>query len=584
MSQFLSHPIPAVVILLGLLVFIHELGHYLVGRWCGIAVETFSIGFGPQLISFKRGGTVYQISAIPLGGFVKFAGSHPSEEVPPGLPGISFLAASLPKRAATVIAGPAGNFLLAVVVYTVLGLNGMPHPPALIGEVISGSAASRAGLQYGDLVVRIDQREVKTWRDIEEMVSKSPGKQLAVTVKRGAGAEVVLQLTPDAVKTTDIMGRSASIGRAGVALGAPAPVMTVMASASPAGVAGLRTGDKVTKISVGGAEHPIKSYPELVHALRDAVVKADDVNMTVVAEPVPELAELKGGAKVHTEGKAGTDTPERQLTLPLVNVKQAEGISDRDFMSRLGLRGSELTVAVMESAPGQTSPLLKGDLILTWNGETVTDVYTLREKLLANTEPEVTLGIQRDDVVIDVKVALKGVEVQKPEGVATLYTLPVAFWGQLIDPEPVIEKYDQPLAALAFGFRQTGEQSYELIHNLASLVSGEIPLKALGGPILIAKVAGDSARRGWQMFLGSMALISINLGLINLFPIPVLDGGQLVLIGVEGLRRRPLATSAIENFQKLGFAMVLALVVLATYNDFSRFWRSMLESVVGIFK
>jgi regulator of sigma E protease len=583
-SQFLSHPIPAVVILLGLLVFIHELGHYLVGRWCGIAVETFSIGFGPQLMSFQRRGTVYQISAIPLGGFVKFAGSHPSEEVPSGLPGISFLAASLPKRAATVIAGPAANFLLAVVVYSVLGYSGMPHPPALIGEVINGSAAARAGLQYGDLVLKIEQRQVKTWRDIEEMVSKSPGKQLAVTVRRESGQEVTLQLTPDAIQTTDIMGRSASIGRAGVALGRPSPVVTVLAASSPAGVAGLRTGDKITKVSLGGGERQIKFYPELVAALRQAAKEGDQVELTAVEAPLPELVDARGPSKVAAnESNAASDAQERKLYLSLQTAHES-GLPDRDFMARLGLRGTELTIAVMEAGPGETSPLKKGDLILSWNGSEVTDVYTLREKLLANTAPEVTLGIQRDDDVQDVKVQLKGVEIQRPEGVATLYTLPVAFWGQLIDPEPVIEKYASPIEALAFGLKQTGDQSYELAQNLASLVSGDIPLKALGGPILIAKVAGDSARRGWQMFLGSMALISINLGIINLFPIPVLDGGQLVLIGFEGLRRRPLATSAVENFQKLGFAMVLALVVLATYNDFSRFWRSMLESVVGLFK
>ncbi|MBM4253273.1 MAG: RIP metalloprotease RseP [Deltaproteobacteria bacterium] len=581
MSQFLSHPIPAVVILLGLLVFIHELGHYLVGRWCGIAVETFSIGFGPQLLSFKRRGTVYQISAIPLGGFVKFAGSHPSEEVPAGLAGISFLAASLPKRAATIIAGPAANFLLAVVVYSVLGFSGMPHPPALIGEVISGSAAARAGLRYGDLVLRIDQREVKTWRDIEEMVSKAPGKPLTVLVKRESGEDVTLQLTPDAVEATDMMGRKASIGRAGVALGRPAPVVTVLAASSPAGVAGLRTGDKITKVQVGGAARVIKFYPELVAALREAAKLGDKVEVTAVETPLPELAESRASGKSPT---AAPDAQERRLFLSL-ETAHVGGLADRDFMSRLGLRGSELTVAVMEAAPGETAPLRKGDLILTWNGVDITDVYMLREKLLANNAPEVTLTVQRDDdTVQDIRIALKGVEIQRPEGVATLYTLPVAFWGQLIEPEPVIEKYGNPLAALAFGIKQTGDQSYELVQNLASLVSGEIPLKALGGPILIAKVAGDSARRGWQMFLGSMALISINLGLINLFPIPVLDGGQLVLISLEGLRRRPLPTSAIENFQKLGFAMVLALVVLATYNDFSRFWRSMLESVVGIFK
>jgi regulator of sigma E protease len=102
--------------------------------------------------------------------------------------------------------------------------------------------------------------------------------------------------------------------------------------------------------------------------------------------------------------------------------------------------------------------------------------------------------------------------------------------------------------------------------------------------MLIAKVAGDSAKAGWQTFLGSLALISINLGIINLFPIPVLDGGQLVLMGAEAVRRRPLRERSIENFQKLGFAMVMALVVLATYNDLSRFWKSMLESLVGVFQ
>ena len=153
----------------------------------------------------------------------------------------------------------------------------------------------------------------------------------------------------------------------------------------------------------------------------------------------------------------------------------------------------------------------------------------------------------------------------------------------MIEPEPLVERYSNPFRAVAYGVRQTAVQTHELFGNVISLVSGEIPLKALGGPMLIAKVAGDSARRGWQTFIASMALISVNLGLLNLFPIPVLDGGQLVLMLVEGLKRRPLSEAALENFQKVGFTMVLALVVLATYNDLSRFWRSMLESVVGKF-
>ena len=122
-----------------------------------------------------------------------------------------------------------------------------------------------------------------------------------------------------------------------------------------------------------------------------------------------------------------------------------------------------------------------------------------------------------------------------------------------------------------------------MIGTLWHLLKGDLPLKSLGGPILIGKVAGDAAKQGWRVFISRMALISINLAIINLFPIPVLDGGQLVLVGAEAVRGRPLRPSAIENFQKVGVAMILALVVLATYNDISRFWQSMLESVVGIF-
>ena len=596
MSQFFSHPIPAVVILLGLLVLIHELGHYLVGRWCGIAVETFSIGFGPRILGFRRGGTDYQISWIPLGGFVKFAGAHPSEDVPAGLKGIGFLQASLPKRAATIVAGPAANFLLAVVVYAILVTSGIPHPPALIGEVIEGSAAARAGLHYGDRIVQIADRKVETWRDIEETISASPGKPLTVTVVRADNQSLKLELTPEAVDTVDMLGRAATVGRAGVALGRQPAIVSVLSSSSPSAAAGLKTGDKVTEVIFGGQSHSVKFYPDLVALLRDAAKSGgaagaanttnavDSVELKVTTAPLPELHEGRPDPKATAEQAAEQSLGDvRTLTLSLLAVRGASG-SDREFMSLLGLSSSELTVARLVDAGEDTVPLKTGDVLVAWNGSPVRDVYALREKLIANSDSTATFTILRGDQRLDVKVALKGIEVQKPDGPATLYTLPLLFWGQLLDPEPVIEKYSNPLMAVAFGVRQTASQTRELFTNVASLVTGDIPLKALGGPMLIAKVAGDSARRGWQTFLGSMALISINLGLINLFPIPVLDGGQLVLIGVEGIRRRPLREAAIENFQKIGFALVMALVVLATYNDLSRFWRSMLESVVGIFK
>jgi regulator of sigma E protease len=249
-------------------------------------------------------------------------------------------------------------------------------------------------------------------------------------------------------------------------------------------------------------------------------------------------------------------------------------------MAFLGFQDAALLVATAQAgAAGIINP---GDLLRTFNGAPIRDLFQLREQLVAANRQSAEVVVLRDHQEEAVTLSLTPIEAQRPDGPATYYMLPLTFVGQPIEPEPVVEVYRNPLLALGFGVRQTFEQTVELTDNIKNLVMGEIPMKALGGPMLIAKVAGDSAKHGLQTFLGSLAMISINLGLLNLFPIPVLDGGQLVMMAAEGVRRKPLPESAIENFQRLGFAMVMALVILATYNDFSRFWRSMLESVTGI--
>lgn len=571
MTEFLSHPVPAVTILLGVLVFVHELGHYLVGRWSGIAVETFSIGFGPRILGWTSRGTEYRLSWIPLGGYVKFAGAHPAEEVPKGLQGIAFRDASLLKRAATIVAGPLANFLLAITVYTTLGMAGIQHPPPLIGEVIEGSAAEAAGIRYGDRFIQINDRKIVTWRDLEDIISHSPGKPLNLTLVRD-GAEKTLTLTPAEVEVPDFNGKTLKIGRAGVALGRMPPIVTVIGKDSPAAAAGLVTGDRVQELTAAAKTVPVQSFTELTELL----VKASQdhsiatVALKVVSAPLP-------GADTD---KAGAAPSARTLVLDL---RAIQGVPlGRNALKPLGLEDSQLTVALAQETLAPV--LMKGDVLIAWNGTRVKDVYALRESLIANTSPTVKLKLIRGNEEIEVDAPLKGIEAQRPEGAVTLYTLPVMFWGQPEEPAPVIEKYEGLGAGLAYGINETIKQTGTLVDNVTSLFTGEIPLKALGGPMLIAKVAGDSARRGWQTFVGSMALISINLGLLNLFPIPVLDGGQLVLMGAEAVRRRPLREAAIENFQKVGFAMILALVVLATYNDLSRFWKAMLGSVVGIFQ
>lgn len=563
MSDIFSHPIPAVIVLLGVLVFVHEFGHFIVGRWAGIAVKRFSIGFGPRIFGFHRKGTHFLVSWIPLGGYVEFAGARPGDKVPEGLEGIGFCEASLTKRALAIAAGPIANILLAVVVYTTLGLAGIPHPPAEIGMVINDSPAEAAGFEYGDRVIQIGEAKIDNWRHLEKEISESPEKTLPVTVIRD-GKEVTLSLTPDAVRAENILGKEVKIGRAGVALGRVPALVSLVDPEGAAAKAGVETGDRVETLSFEGKDIAIKYYPQLEREVERALA-AGVREFSLVLRKAPPPGE---------EPDPAMPTRTANITLPETVVG--------DFQADVGLTHSMLTVG---SAQNTLEGVLQaGDRMIAFNDQPLRHYFHLEELVEKNAQENVNVTIARDGAVSDVAVQLYGVDIQKPEGKVTLYTFPVTFWGYPEAPDPVIEQYSNPFAALGFGIKETTIQSGALVGALWHLIKGDLPLKSLGGPILIGKVAGDAARRGWRVFIGSMALISINLAVINLFPIPVLDGGQLVLIGAEAIRRRPLRPSSVENFQKVGVAMILSLVVLAMYNDLSRFWKSMLESVVGIFQ
>lgn len=565
---------PAVIILLGLLVLVHELGHFLVGRWAGVAVEIFSIGFGPAIVSWKRGETDYRISWVPLGGYVKFYGSIASEPVPEHVRGRELYRASLRDRALIAGAGPVANFLLAIIAYTALGYSGIAHPRAVIGEVLQGSAAERAGLQFQDEVIEISGRTIKNWRDLEKIVAISGGKPLEFKIKRDEQV-LAVPLTPDTVQTTDMSDRPVSIGRAGVARSMVSSVVTIRDPRSIAARAGIKNGEEITEIAWGEHVYPVKYWQEFVRRLTQAyATEVKEVKLKVRAATLP-------GKPVPADSQARDVT----LAFPSRNIADAQiaAIGGKEAAARiLGLQDAQLLVGVIE--PDFVSPIQANDLIVGMDGKPVPDPYQLRELLLAKTAPTTEFELMRNGQRVREQVELKGVEVQKPSGKATIYTLPIAFWGQAEDLPPIIEQYSNPFAALYFGVVETFRHSKELIVTIGGLIAGDIPVKALGGPMLIAKIAGDSAKLGWQAFVNSLALISINLALLNLFPIPVLDGGQLVLMAIEGVRRRPLSEAAIENFQKVGFVMVMALVILATYNDFSRFWTSMLKSMSGLFQ
>jgi regulator of sigma E protease len=559
--EFFSQPLVAVILLLGILVVVHEAGHFIVGKLCKIPVEIFSIGFGPTIFGFQIKETHYRLSLIPLGGFVKFYGSVPSEEVPEALKGREFYNASILARLMTIAAGPIANLILAVVAYAGLVSYGLKLPPALVGEIIPGSPAERAGLQFGDMITSINDEKIFSWRDVQNLISGAADETLNLTVKRDQ-QDVTITVSPESVKEDDMPGRR---GRIGISPNLVPSTLTVVNDDGVLSAAGLQTGDRILRIEMNGTSTDVKYWRQLLAffaQFKEPLAAPQELNLIVRAENPENTATPAGERTVKASLPAGFQWDASQ------------------FQEKLGVTHAQLTIFKAEEPVPHLQP---GDMILEWDGKPVSSAFDLGQLISDNRRPQVDLKILRKELVQNVSIPLKGVEVQRIEGKVTIYTLPVQFWGAMESPELVEERYTNPLRALWYGLEETVSTTKAIAKGIAALFTGELPLAAISGPIGIAKVASDSVRLGWQFFFNALAVISINLALINLIPIPVLDGGQMVLIGAEAGLRRRVSEAAIENYQKLGFMMVLALVVIATYNDLGRFWASMLKGVSSMF-
>lgn len=343
------------VVVLGILIFVHEFGHFIVARRLGVGVTTFSFGFGPKLAGFRWGDTEYVLSTVPLGGYVKLVGESDDEEVPPEKQNESFHHKPVWVKMAVVFAGPLANLVFAFLVFWAVFLGGVPTLTSRIGEVLPDSPAARAGLRGGDVIARVGDREVATWEELASGIRRAgAGKELVLGVRRGA-EEFTLTVTPEVQEGKSIFG------------------------------------EKVREPKIG-----------------------------VVA---------------------GRETVRREL----------------------GLTG-----------------------------------------------------------------------------------------------------------AFRRAGAETGKFVYLTVMTVVKLILRVVPSETLGGPILIAQIAGDQARQGVSPFFYFLGLLSVNLGILNLFPIPILDGGHLVFFSIEGLRRKPLSPQARATAQQVGLAVILMLTAFVFYNDIAR--------------
>jgi regulator of sigma E protease len=522
------------ILLLGGLIFVHELGHFLVAKAFRVKVEKFAIGFGPALLRRRVGETEYLIAALPLGGYVKMLGEQPGETLPDAERARAFNHQPVWRRVSIASAGPAMNLVFPIVVLAAVYMIGVPTPTTLVGGVAPESPAARAGLEPGDRIVEVEGQEVWRWRDFSDALGERKSGPIALVVERGAERRDVTLLP----ETTD------AGTRIGVEHSPPAALVLVLDD-SPAWRAGLRSGDRVTAL----AGKPIADWFGLQRALAGA-------------EPPLEVEVARATAQGDLVVRARIDADASALAPEAVGLRLAD---------------SEM-LAIEPGSPAEQAGLQPGDVIARVDGATLASFADLAAKIRGGGGAPLRLEVVRKGEPLSVEVTPVPRTLEREPGkVEQSFAIGVQGGARRVPGELRDDVASNPIAALRVGATITGELFVLTLGGLKKLVTREVGLDNLAGPIRIGELAASSYEESWFQFFWVMAVISVNLAILNLLPIPILDGGQIVFALAEGVRGGPLSLRVREVAQQVGLSLLFLLMGFAFWNDLSRHWGRILD-------
>ena len=447
----------SIIILLGVIIGIHELGHFLAARKFNVHVIRFKIGFGKTLVSrFDKRGTEFSIGLLPLGGYVQMLGednpiqgkdSDPdnySEE-------ISYPQASLGARAIITAAGPIANFVLAVIAYFLIFMIGVKDLVPLVGAVNDDSLAMQAGIEVGDRIVSIDNKEVVSLKDLNTLLALRIGE---------TGSILVNYKKPN--------------------------------------------------------------------------------------------SDLKYSESVNIEDWLSSEL-------------------DQSIISSFGILPfiPPIVSSVQVGSPADKSGIESGDQIIRVGDNVIRTWYELVEEISSIPDKETSLTIKRNGTSFSVPASIGSVQDELGMKIGRIGITRISSNEEIPDEFLVITKKG-PIESFALGIKETYNFTVLILDSIGKMITGSISAENIGGPIQIAVLSGSAAKAGLVSFISMIALLSINLGLINLLPVPILDGGQLVLIAAEKIKGSPLSEGFVEFAYRIGLLLVIGLMAFAVFNDITR--------------
>jgi regulator of sigma E protease len=630
-----------VLIGFSVIIFVHELGHFLTAKWVGIRIETFAIGFGPRLFGFKRGETDYCIRALPLGGYVKMMGQEDfamdqdrveATKIDPG----SFLAKTPGQRALVVSGGVVMNVIFAAIAFVVIFMHGWQAPAPVAGNVLAGSPAAEAGIKSGDRFVSVNGEKVLKFNELQMAIALSnPKESMAIVIDRD-GKRIETKVQP-------LWSKSSELQQIGIS-GAGSLIVRDSGMDIP-GKENLKPGDQIVKVD--------SITPKYFNDIEQAIYKAQGkpVELTVertvdgkitktvkvikrahlvlLAEPENFRVEAETGKKVMTDTLSVLGlmprriflfTPEKggaasnvidpsyvqagDVIVQVGKIKNPTGQEIRDFLAEK--RGEEVDIQILrEDAGVKTAKLYvplrefyfdmligqlgfddmnavvadvvkdsaadmlklpRGAKILTCNEQPIENWFGLLNCLEANAGKDVKIGFE-----LNGKTRIGTMAIPKDAGWQSKMTYAVDF---VTDPVNTTIKGEYPHQAFMLGMRETWmfiKSAYVMLQRLT--IDRTIGAKQLSGPLFIIHKGREVAEAGFYMLLYYLALISANLAVINFLPIPVVDGGLMIILLLEKIRGRPMSGKATAIWQGVGLTLIIALFVFVTWNDVSRMIR-----------